>query len=72
MSREGIPEPPGQESRPREPAMGHGGSSPAGLPWAEAQVPGGVVCEICGTIMYDRHCKVLCPRCGYQRDCSDP
>jgi len=22
--------------------------------------------------MLDRHCKLLCLRCGYQRDCSDP
>lgn len=30
------------------------------------------VCEICGTVMYDRHCKIACPNCGYLRDCSDP
>lgn len=32
----------------------------------------GPVCEICGTPMYDRHCKIACPNCGYLRDCSDP
>lgn len=32
----------------------------------------GPVCEVCGTVMFERHCKILCPRCGYQRDCSDP
>ncbi len=30
------------------------------------------VCEVCGTVMYDRHCKIACPNCGYLRDCSDP
>ncbi|MEZ4417415.1 MAG: gamma carbonic anhydrase family protein [Gemmatimonadota bacterium] len=30
------------------------------------------VCERCGFSMYDRHCKVVCPNCGYLRDCSDP
>lgn len=29
-------------------------------------------CERCGQGMYDRHCKVICPNCGYLRDCSDP
>jgi len=29
-------------------------------------------CERCGHDMYDRHCKVVCPNCGYLRDCSDP
>ena len=29
-------------------------------------------CERCGHTMYDRHCKVVCPNCGYLRDCSDP
>jgi len=29
-------------------------------------------CEVCGAAMVERHCKIVCPRCGYQRDCSDP
>ena len=29
-------------------------------------------CEACGTRMYGLHCKILCPNCGYKRDCSDP
>lgn len=31
-----------------------------------------VVCELCGGPVLDRHCKILCLNCGYQRDCSDP
>ena len=30
------------------------------------------VCELCGGTAYERHCKILCLNCGYQRDCSDP
>lgn len=30
------------------------------------------ICEICGSRMLERHCKVQCPNCGYTRDCSDP
>jgi carbonic anhydrase/acetyltransferase-like protein (isoleucine patch superfamily) len=33
---------------------------------------GGSRCEICGGPVLERHCKVLCLDCGYQRDCSDP
>ena len=29
-------------------------------------------CEACGTGMYGLHCKLVCPNCGYKRDCSDP
>lgn len=34
--------------------------------------PGPPHCDICGAPMYERHCRIICPRCGYQRDCSDP
>lgn len=29
-------------------------------------------CEVCGYGMYGLHCKIICPNCGYRRDCSDP
>jgi rubrerythrin len=29
-------------------------------------------CDICGTRMFEKHCKIRCPNCGYTRDCSDP
>lgn len=29
-------------------------------------------CELCGGPVLDRHCKVTCLNCGFQRDCSDP
>ncbi len=29
-------------------------------------------CWVCGAAVIDRHCKIVCPRCGFTRDCSDP
>ena len=29
-------------------------------------------CEICGSTMIERSCKIKCPNCGFTRDCSDP
>ncbi len=39
---------------------------------AETPNPAGEECEVCGTEMYGLHCKLVCPNCGYRRDCSDP
>jgi hypothetical protein len=38
----------------------------------EAQETSGEVCEVCSSEMYGLHCKLVCPNCGYRRDCSDP
>lgn len=37
-------------------------------PWQKTELR----CELCGGPVLDRHCKVVCLNCGYQRDCSDP
>lgn len=29
-------------------------------------------CDLCGNVMLEIHCKLICERCGYKRDCSDP
>ncbi len=29
-------------------------------------------CWICGAPIVDVHCKIVCKRCGFMRDCSDP
>jgi hypothetical protein len=29
-------------------------------------------CDLCGSRMIEWHCRMMCPSCGYQRDCSDP
>jgi glycine oxidase len=29
-------------------------------------------CDLCGAPMKEWHCRIVCPACGYQRDCSDP
>ena len=38
----------------------------------EAPEPSGEDCEVCGSEMYGLHCKLVCPNCGFRRDCSDP
>ena len=32
----------------------------------------GSPCERCGHPVLERHCKLICANCGFQRDCSDP
>jgi len=32
----------------------------------------GLRCDVCDGPAYALHCKVICTRCGYTRDCSDP
>jgi carbonic anhydrase/acetyltransferase-like protein (isoleucine patch superfamily) len=44
-------------------AAGVGRPAPAG---------DGARCELCGGPVLQRHCKIVCLNCGYQRDCSDP
>jgi uncharacterized Zn finger protein (UPF0148 family) len=39
---------------------------------SEAQGISDEECELCGTEMFGLHCKLICPTCGYRRDCSDP
>jgi hypothetical protein len=29
-------------------------------------------CWVCDAPVIKRHCKIVCPRCGFTRDCSDP
>jgi hypothetical protein len=38
----------------------------------ETPEPSGEDCEACGAEMFGLHCKLVCPNCGYRRDCSDP
>ncbi len=30
-----------------------------------------LLCKICNTEMYEKHCKLICPNCGFKWDCSD-
>lgn len=60
------------QDRPREdsdggPAGRPGDGEPSGAP--EEQV---FLCDLCGNVMLNLHCKLICERCGYKRDCSDP
>ncbi len=31
-----------------------------------------VACDICGHPMVEWNCELICTRCGFRRDCSDP
>ncbi len=31
-----------------------------------------VGCDLCNGPVLERHCKIVCLNCGFQRDCSDP
>lgn len=44
----------------------------APAPGAEGASGAEHVCDRCGSAMIERHCKIVCLRCGYQRDCTDP
>ncbi len=37
-----------------------------------AEEVSGPTCDLCGAPMVERHCKLICTNCGYERDCSDP
>ena len=47
-------------------------ASPSPSLFVKREIPKEHVCECCGTVMYDHNCKIVCPNCGYKRDCSDP
>src|SRR2546426_12265139 len=32
----------------------------------------GEPCDVCGSATFEVRCKVICKKCGYVRDCSDP
>jgi ribosomal protein L37E len=53
------------------PARDAGGETVAGSPGRRFEPKEGA-CELCGRPQLDRHCKVVCPSCGFVRDCSDP
>lgn len=45
------------------------GDATPGMPEADDEV---YYCDLCGNVMLNLHCKLICERCGYKRDCSDP
>jgi ribosomal protein L37E len=57
-------------STPPPPAADTPSAAPA--PLRRREIPREHECELCGTVMYDHNCKIVCPNCGYKRDCSDP
>jgi hypothetical protein len=51
---------------------GGGGAANPDAPGEAAEDESHGTCELCGGPTLERHCKILCLTCGYQRDCSDP
>ncbi len=47
-------------------------AAPPPEPYRKLEVPTQHFCDICGVEMYDHNCKIICPNCGYRRDCTDP
>jgi ribosomal protein L37E len=36
----------------------------------EGETP--LTCDVCGAVAFEVRCKIICGKCGYTRDCSDP
>ena len=61
--------PASEAGRSTQPRLPH---EPRGRPSKTPDARDAQECEACGTRMYGLHCKIVCPNCGYKRDCSDP
>lgn len=60
-------------ARPAPPSGPAPQPRPAPAPlFQKREIPSVHECELCGTVMFDHNCKIVCPNCGYKRDCSDP
>lgn len=61
---------------PEEGSTDAGGIAPEEPPRdtgdAAAERPAAWLCDLCGGPMLERHCRLICVQCGYQRDCTDP
>lgn len=58
--------------RPDNPMRTDRAGRPRGNAMPKTEATPGLTCELCGGPVLDRHCKVVCLNCGFQRDCSDP
>jgi hypothetical protein len=59
----------GRDGAPSSPAASPPAAAGPGRRFAPEDEAG---CEVCGHPSLDRHCKIVCPKCGAIRDCSDP
>lgn len=63
---------PGSSREPAKPSSeAPNGSGPASAARAREAIEH-PQCDLCGSPMIERHCKLICTQCGYLRDCSDP
>lgn len=65
----GVPDPGGGEKATSDEAA-EGREGAAGRETSDADEI--FYCDLCGNAMLNLHCKLICERCGYKRDCSDP
>jgi hypothetical protein len=72
--RHSPPEPPAPSARTDDTPASDSQPTPSasGSPFRLRELPTEHVCDCCGTVMFDHNCKIVCPNCGYKRDCSDP
>ena len=65
-----------EQSAPETKADNNAETKPDKKPEAAAETKtvddGTPRCDLCGSPMYEWHCRIVCGSCGYQRDCSDP
>jgi hypothetical protein len=43
-----------------------------GSPAVESPETAAIHCDLCGAPMIDFNCELVCLKCGFRRDCSDP
>ncbi len=62
------------EAQPDRPEPAGSPDDAEGPPDEAASVPpdDDAFCWICGAPVVQRHCELVCPVCGFTRDCSDP
>jgi hypothetical protein len=73
VTRDETPaEPAPGSAAPGSPTDAHASGRPRGRAMPKTEATPGLTCELCGGPVLDRHCKVVCLNCGFQRDCSDP
>ena len=46
--------------------------APRGFPDNRWRTKDAGPCDVCGGPTFEARCKLICRRCGYTRDCSDP
>ncbi|MBI4544000.1 MAG: hypothetical protein HY703_02255 [Gemmatimonadetes bacterium] len=65
-------EKPAEPSQPQPEELGRGKTAPPARRATPAGAGAAPICDVCGSPMYELHCRIICAHCGYERDCTDP